>query len=186
MTNLCFLPATELTPRIQRKELSAREVMAAHLAQIEKTNPHVNAIVTLLPEQAMAAAAAADEAQAKSQVHELAEKLSEEILQEVSVLFDTINEHISSCVQAAVEVASTPQAQRKQSPQQRIPTPSETPPPAAPLEFGHVGSRSQEPQAEYNQELQVHTQQDMQGSSIDAKVGRLFCAHWLVVRCDVA
>ncbi|MCB9431113.1 MAG: amidase [Ardenticatenaceae bacterium] len=67
MNDLCFLPATELAQRIQRKELSAREVMAAHLAQIEKVNPHVNAIVTLLPEQAMAAAAAADEAQARGE-----------------------------------------------------------------------------------------------------------------------
>ena len=67
MNDLCFLPATELAQRIQRKELSAREVMAAHLAQIEQVNPHVNAIVTLLPEQAMAAAAAADEAQARGE-----------------------------------------------------------------------------------------------------------------------
>ena len=67
MTDLCFLPATELAQRIQRKELSAREVMAAHLAQIEKINPHVNAIVTLLPEQAMAAAAVADEVQARGE-----------------------------------------------------------------------------------------------------------------------
>ena len=41
--------------------------MAAHLAQIARVNPQVNAIVTLLPEQAMAAAAAADEAQAKGE-----------------------------------------------------------------------------------------------------------------------
>ncbi|MGI8926370.1 MAG: amidase [Tepidiformaceae bacterium] len=60
---LCFLPATELAARLRQKELSAREVMEAHLAQIERVNPKVNAIVTLVePEQAMAAAAAADEA----------------------------------------------------------------------------------------------------------------------------
>lgn len=36
--------------------LSAREVMAAHLAQIERINPQVNAIVTLHAEQGLAAA----------------------------------------------------------------------------------------------------------------------------------
>ena len=43
---ICFLTATELTRRIRAKELSVREVMAAHLAQIERVNPKVNAIVT--------------------------------------------------------------------------------------------------------------------------------------------
>jgi amidase len=40
-------------------------VMEAHLARIEAVNPQVNAIVTLHAEQAMAAALAADEAQAR-------------------------------------------------------------------------------------------------------------------------
>ena len=62
---LCFLPATELSQAIHNRELSARQVMAAHLAQIERVNPQVNAIVTLLPERALAGAAAADEAQAR-------------------------------------------------------------------------------------------------------------------------
>ncbi len=57
---ICFLTATELARRIRARELSAREVMAAHLAQIERVNPKVNAIVTLLAEQAMERAAAAD------------------------------------------------------------------------------------------------------------------------------
>jgi amidase len=39
--------------------------MEAHLAQIERINPKVNAIVTFLPEQAMEQAKAADEAQAR-------------------------------------------------------------------------------------------------------------------------
>ncbi len=43
---ICFLTATELARRIRAKELSAREVMEAHLAQIERVNPKVNAIVT--------------------------------------------------------------------------------------------------------------------------------------------
>jgi len=59
---ICFLTAVELARRIQAKDLSVREVMEAHLAQIERINPQVNAIVTLLPEQAMDQAAVADEA----------------------------------------------------------------------------------------------------------------------------
>ena len=60
--DLCFKTATELAGLIRSKELSARQVMEAHLQQIERVNPAVNAIVTLLPERAMQAAAAADEA----------------------------------------------------------------------------------------------------------------------------
>lgn len=59
---ICFFTASELARRIRMRELSAVEVMEAHLAQIEKVNPQVNAIVTLLPEQALAQARAADEA----------------------------------------------------------------------------------------------------------------------------
>jgi amidase len=59
---ICFLSATELARRIRAKELSATEVMEAHLAQIERVNPKVNAIVTFLPEQALEQARAADEA----------------------------------------------------------------------------------------------------------------------------
>ena len=62
MTDICFMTATELARRIRAKELSAREVMEAHLTQIERVNPKVNAIVTLLPERAMDGARAADAA----------------------------------------------------------------------------------------------------------------------------
>jgi len=58
---ICFLTATELARRIRAKDLSAKEVMEAHLAQIERVNPKVNAIVTLLPEKALEQASAADE-----------------------------------------------------------------------------------------------------------------------------
>ena len=61
---LCDLTATELTARIRRKQLSAREVMSAHLARIERVNPKINAIVTLVADRAMAGAAQADEQQA--------------------------------------------------------------------------------------------------------------------------
>ena len=37
---------------IRAKKLSAREALAAHLKQIERVNPKVNAIVTLVPEMA--------------------------------------------------------------------------------------------------------------------------------------
>src|SRR5262245_10913010 len=58
---LCELSAIELASRIRRKQVSAREVMTAHLARIEHINPKVNAIVTLVAERAMADAARADE-----------------------------------------------------------------------------------------------------------------------------
>src|SRR5215207_10917416 len=64
-TDLCFLPATELAHCIRTKVLSCREVMEAHLAQIERVNPKVNAIVTLLPERALEHARQADEAIAR-------------------------------------------------------------------------------------------------------------------------
>lgn len=60
---LCFMPAAELAARIRRREMSCVEVMRAHLAQIERVNPRVNAIVTLVAgEDLLLAAAAADRA----------------------------------------------------------------------------------------------------------------------------
>ncbi len=58
---ICFMTAAELSQRIRAKDLSAKEVMEAFLTQIERVNPKVNAIVTLLPEQAIEQATAADE-----------------------------------------------------------------------------------------------------------------------------
>jgi len=52
-SEICFMTAGELVRCLQKKELSAREVMEAHLRQIEEINPKVNAIVTLVAEQAM-------------------------------------------------------------------------------------------------------------------------------------
>src|SRR6266850_928543 len=64
--DICFLSARQMADFIRQKKLSAREVMQAHLKQIERVNPKVNAIVTLVPEdQLMAQALAADEAAAK-------------------------------------------------------------------------------------------------------------------------
>jgi amidase len=64
---LCNLSAVELAGRIRSKRVSAREVMTAHLARIERVNPRVNAIVTLVAERAMDAARAADEKQARGE-----------------------------------------------------------------------------------------------------------------------
>src|SRR5258705_9197628 len=52
---------------IRARKLSAREAMAAHLKQIERVNPKVNAIVTLVAEMATEAAAKADEMQARGE-----------------------------------------------------------------------------------------------------------------------
>ncbi len=61
MSDLCFLTARELRAALGRREVSAREVLAAHLDQIERLNPEVNAVITLDAERAEAAAVAADE-----------------------------------------------------------------------------------------------------------------------------
>jgi amidase len=58
--DLCTRPATELAALVRTRELSARELMDAHLDRIERLNPELNAIVTLDPEGARAAADAAD------------------------------------------------------------------------------------------------------------------------------
>jgi amidase len=57
-----FMTATELARLIRTREISAREVMEAHLRRIEAVNPDVNAIVTLVAEQALDEADIADRA----------------------------------------------------------------------------------------------------------------------------
>ena len=64
---LCFLPATELAAMIRNWQVSAVEVMQAHLAQIARVNPKVNAIVTLDAEGALARAKAMDEKQTRGE-----------------------------------------------------------------------------------------------------------------------
>ena len=64
---ICDLSAVELVARMRSKDLSAREVMTAHLARIERVNPKVNAVVTLVAERAMAGAARADELMARGE-----------------------------------------------------------------------------------------------------------------------
>ena len=62
MSDLCFVPATELARRIQRREVSATEVMESHLSRIAAVNPSLNAIVTLVADHARRKAGEADEA----------------------------------------------------------------------------------------------------------------------------
>ncbi len=66
MPDLCFLSARELSSLIRTKQISARELMQAHLDQIARVNPKVNAIVTLVAEQALDNARTADQALASA------------------------------------------------------------------------------------------------------------------------
>ena len=66
-SSLCFTSAVEMAALIRAKKLSAREALAEHLKQIDRVNPQVNAIVTLVAEKAIAAAARADEMQARGE-----------------------------------------------------------------------------------------------------------------------
>jgi amidase len=66
-SELCFLTATELSELIRSRRASAVEVMRAHVAQIERVNPQVNAIVTFHPERAIERAQAADARQARGE-----------------------------------------------------------------------------------------------------------------------
>ena len=61
MFDLCFLSATQLAGRLRARELSASEVLEAHLRQIERVNPEVNTIVTLDEEAARARARELDD-----------------------------------------------------------------------------------------------------------------------------
>src|SRR5580693_8896935 len=63
--DLCFTPAVELARRLHARELSARELLAAFLDRIHRVNPALNAIVTLVEDQATRQAAEADETAAR-------------------------------------------------------------------------------------------------------------------------
>ncbi|MCY1205109.1 Acylamidase [compost metagenome] len=56
-SELVQLQAHELAERIRLRQVSCREVMQAHLAQIERYNPVVNAIVSLQPAEVLLAEA---------------------------------------------------------------------------------------------------------------------------------
>jgi aspartyl-tRNA(Asn)/glutamyl-tRNA(Gln) amidotransferase subunit A len=57
-----YLDATALAALIRTKQLSSREVVQVHLDRIQAVNPKINAVVTLLAEQALTSADAADRA----------------------------------------------------------------------------------------------------------------------------
>jgi amidase len=63
--------ATELAAGLRARELSSREVVEAFLARIDEVNPRVNAIVTLDPDGALAAADAADRTEPTGPLHGL-------------------------------------------------------------------------------------------------------------------
>jgi amidase len=63
--DVCFMTAVEQAALIRHRKISALELMDAHLKQIERVNPKVNAIVTLIAEKAREGARHADEAQAR-------------------------------------------------------------------------------------------------------------------------
>ena len=56
-SELCFRSARELATLIHAQQISARDVMQAHLDRIARINPRVNAIVSKLPDEACLALA---------------------------------------------------------------------------------------------------------------------------------
>ena len=64
-SELCAMSAVELARRLRRKDVSAREVLEAHLARIEQVNPKVNALIHVMADEARAGADAADTALAQ-------------------------------------------------------------------------------------------------------------------------
>jgi len=57
-----YKDATELAALIRTRELSSREVVQAHLDRIGAVNPQINAVVTLMANDALRSADAADKA----------------------------------------------------------------------------------------------------------------------------
>jgi len=68
MTDLTFASATHLARLIRAGEVSSFEVVSAHIAQIERVNPVLNAIVQFRPEQALEEARALDAKQARGEI----------------------------------------------------------------------------------------------------------------------
>jgi aspartyl-tRNA(Asn)/glutamyl-tRNA(Gln) amidotransferase subunit A len=62
MKPLYYSDATELAALVRSRQISPVEVVQGHLDRIEEVNPKLNAIVTLIAEQAIAAARAAEAA----------------------------------------------------------------------------------------------------------------------------
>jgi len=67
VSELYYRSATELAAMLRAKQVSAREVVIAHLDRIEAVNPQVNAVVTLTAERALALAHQQDQLAARGQ-----------------------------------------------------------------------------------------------------------------------
>src|SRR4051794_18983825 len=67
MNDIVGATATQLTQRIVRREISATEVLEAHLERISMVNPALNAIITLDEEGARKRAGEADAALARGE-----------------------------------------------------------------------------------------------------------------------
>jgi amidase len=59
-SELCYTPAAHLARMLRVRKISATELTRAFIDRIERVNPKVNAIVTFLPELALARAKAMD------------------------------------------------------------------------------------------------------------------------------
>jgi len=71
MNPLCTLSALDLARRIKQRKLTSAEVVEAHIRQIEKANPALNAVVKDRFDEARAEARAADEQVARTPAEEL-------------------------------------------------------------------------------------------------------------------
>src|SRR5262249_5363596 len=60
--DLNYLPAAELAPLIARRELSPVEVVRSAIARIERSQPVLNAFITVCAEEALGAAREAEQA----------------------------------------------------------------------------------------------------------------------------
>jgi aspartyl-tRNA(Asn)/glutamyl-tRNA(Gln) amidotransferase subunit A len=60
--DLCYLPAAELAPLIGRREVSPVEVVLSVIARIERSQPILNAFITVCSEEALTAAREAERA----------------------------------------------------------------------------------------------------------------------------
>jgi amidase len=68
VTDLCANDALTLAGMLRRREVSAREVTAAHIERIEALDGSVNAVVTRSFDRALARATEADAAMARGEV----------------------------------------------------------------------------------------------------------------------
>ena len=65
MNDIIYASAKSMAQAIRNKEVSAVELVEAHLARIEEVNPAINAVVMLAAERARAEAVEADAAIAR-------------------------------------------------------------------------------------------------------------------------